>query len=807
MANILFREIPSSESGIDYTGTTYGGAWGDVNGDSYPDIWLSNHGTKAILFLNQGNGTFKDVTDQFFLNRPKADFHGTAWADFDNDGDQDLIQLVGADRGVGTGPKQFFVNNEGKLEDQASLLGLDYPLARGRGVLWLDYNKDRLLDVIIGACSRSDELDAPAKIFEQQTDGIFKDVSATVGFGLSNAPYFLLSDLADDRNFELITGTLSSNPPLNVYDISSTPFIDITATTIPPAILAQDVASGDFNADLLPDLYLTRRAFGDNDFYQKDTQSFAAEFHAFRKEVGTKFTTNSEVQFNLSTLDGPFAIPLDQVYIGAKGLHPSNKKFTLSPENKEVQGIYPHTPGVDRGIYIGYDSQSNSWSLLLSSSDKIVLEEKILDSNGLIAFVHGNGPITNLTAIGFDLDAQVASDQLLINTGTGLTDESADAGINSTTIYGKSVVAGDFDNDMDEDIYIVSSRNVVKTANILYENQGDGSFVALPSAGGAIETQLGTGDFVITADYDRDGFLDLLVANGTRNPLRPTKNAPYQLFHNQGNENHWLEIDLEGVLSNRDGIGAQLFLTTNGITQLRQQDGGIHHNVQDHQRVHFGLGDNAQVDSLTIRWPSGIVQRVVKISGDQVIQIKESTVNNFEQKGSSKPDFLLGTAEDDTLKSWGGADTLMGEEGNDRLGGEKGDDSLVGGEGNDFLIGWDGNDTLNGGEGNDWLKGGTDSDRFIFTDYNSLDTIRDFQPGQDTIAISAADFGGNLTVGSNPPLQLGSAADTSDDRFIYNPNTGALFFDLDGDGVGFSQVQIARLSNKPSLSNEDLMII
>jgi Ca2+-binding RTX toxin-like protein len=368
-------------------------------------------------------------------------------------------------------------------------------------------------------------------------------------------------------------------------------------------------------------------------------------------------------------------------------------------------------------------------------------------------------------------------------------------------------VTGDFDNDMDEDVYIATTRSVVNTPNMLYENQGDGSFLAIPNAGGAAGTNLGTGDFVSTADYDRDGFLDLLIANGAGSFSPVIDTTTYQLFHNQGNDNHWLEIDLEGVLSNRDGIGAQLFLTTNGITQLRQQDGGIHYSVQDHQRVHFGLGEYTQADSLTIRWPSGIVQRLVNISADQVIKIKEPTVNNLEQKGSFKQDYLLGTADSDLLKGWQGADTLRGEQGNDSLKGGVGNDSLVGGEGDDFLVGWNGDDTLTGGEGNDQLKGGTGDDRFVFTDYNSLDTIKDFQTGEDTIAISAADFGGNLTVGSNPPLQLGFAADDPSDRFIYNPNTGALFFDRDGDGVGFSQIQMARLSNKPSLSNDDLIIL
>ena len=70
-----------------------------------------------------------------------------------------------------------------------------------------------------------------------------------------------------------------------------------------------------------------------------------------------------------------------------------------------------------------------------------------------------------------------------------------------------------FDNDMDVDAYVVASASD-NLPNILYENQGDGTFVAVPDAGGAAGTTLGRGDSVVTADYDGDGFIDLFVTNG-----------------------------------------------------------------------------------------------------------------------------------------------------------------------------------------------------------------------------------------------------------------------------------------------------
>lgn len=100
--------------------------------------------------------------------------------------------------------------------------------------------------------------------------------------------------------------------------------------------------------------------------------------------------------------------------------------------------------------------------------------------------------------------------------------------------------------------------------------------------------------------------------------------GPYLLFRNRANSNHWLEIDLQGTKSNRDGIGARVLVTAGGKTQLREQNGGCHTKVQNHTRLHFGLGDSEVVEAITVRWPSGIVQELKEIKPDQVLRIAEA---------------------------------------------------------------------------------------------------------------------------------------------------------------------------------------
>ena len=98
-ATISFEDV-SKESGIYHLFSTAASAWGDFNGDGWPDLWVSNHWhQRPSLYLNKQDGTFVDVASETLVGDLAADFHGAAWADFDNDGDQDLIVLTGGGAG------------------------------------------------------------------------------------------------------------------------------------------------------------------------------------------------------------------------------------------------------------------------------------------------------------------------------------------------------------------------------------------------------------------------------------------------------------------------------------------------------------------------------------------------------------------------------------------------------------------------------------------------------------------------------------------------------------------------------------
>ncbi len=138
------------------------------------------------------------------------------------------------------------------------------------------------------------------------------------------------------------------------------------------------------------------------------------------------------------------------------------------------------------------------------------------------------------------------------------------------------------------------------------------------------------------------------------------------------------------------------------------------------------------------------------------------------------------------------------------------DELITGSNGNDTLAGGGGNDTIIGGNGDDTLYGWDGTDTFAFYSFNKgIDRLYDFDPTNELIQVSAADFGGELSIGSLSASQfnIGVSATTNTERFIYNDVTGALFFDQDGSAIAFTQVQFAQLSAGLSLSKNNFVVV
>lgn len=154
-------------------------------------------------------------------------------------------------------------------------------------------------------------------------------------------------------------------------------------------------------------------------------------------------------------------------------------------------------------------------------------------------------------------------------------------------------------------------------------------------------------------------------------------------------------------------------------------------------------------------------------------------------------------------------DVLVGSSGNDVLDGFKGNDELRGRGGVDTLHGDGGKDRLDGGEGNDTLDGGKNTDTFVFKSDPStgVDTIVSFEKGEK-IELSDKVFAG-LTEGAlgAEHFALGAQATTADHRILYNPGTGQLLYDSDGNGAA-TAVAIAVLpANLTHLDASSIFVI
>jgi hypothetical protein len=116
-------------------------------------------------------------------------------------------------------------------------------------------------------------------------------------------------------------------------------------------------------------------------------------------------------------------------------------------------------------------------------------------------------------------------------------------------------------------------------------------------------------------DLDNDGRLDAVVT---------TNDGPVYVLHNETpTGNHWLVLKLVGHKSNRDAIGAQVKIVTMDGPQYSMVTTAGSYLSSGDKRLHFGLGKRAQVSTIEIRWPSGIVQMLKDVRADQILQIDE----------------------------------------------------------------------------------------------------------------------------------------------------------------------------------------
>ena len=145
-------------------------------------------------------------------------------------------------------------------------------------------------------------------------------------------------------------------------------------------------------------------------------------------------------------------------------------------------------------------------------------------------------------------------------------------------------------------------------------NDGAGQFKEVAQLVGV--TDVYDGRSVALGDFTNSGKLDAVVAN---------QKGPALLYKNTVSpDNKWIDFDLEGSASNRSAIGAQVRVFWNGQRQAQEVTGGSGFCAQNQRRLHFGLGKNAKVDRVEIRWPSGKTQTINAPETNKIHKLKEA---------------------------------------------------------------------------------------------------------------------------------------------------------------------------------------
>ncbi len=200
--------------------------------------------------------------------------------------------------------------------------------------------------------------------------------------------------------------------------------------------------------------------------------------------------------------------------------------------------------------------------------------------------------------------------QLFRNDNGYFTDISSGSGINVGSFPIQALME-DFDNDGYVDLLVAGSDEQI------FHNNGDGTFSEIFGVFDNEDMEsFGIGDL------NHDGFLDIYA--GYAEIFTEPSNVDDALWMNDGNDNNYIAIALQGEISNRDGIGAKIKLNGPWGTQIREVRAGESYGIVNSFVQHFGIGQHTSITSIEVFWPSGTVDVVDDPDINQFITILEN---------------------------------------------------------------------------------------------------------------------------------------------------------------------------------------
>lgn len=268
----------------------------------------------------------------------------------------------------------------------------------------------------------------------------------------------------------------------------------------------------------------------------------------------------------------------------------------------------------------------------------------------------------------------ISTNELWRNDGNGVFTNVADSngwyntnypgvGHNNSSNLGDNVQTwssawADFDNDGDMDVYVGASSSTNGYSKLM-RNNGDGTFTDVTAGSGVLDAQMGIEN--APADFDNDGYVDILsngdilFNNGDFTFTNYDSNMPpsgaigdanndgfLDVFRsgnihiNNANANNWIKINTVGTESNINGIGARVEILTPSGKQIRDVRSGEGFEFMSSLNTHFGIGTDTTINSITIYWPSGIVDYIANpeintthtIVEDSTLSIEDETLSD-----------------------------------------------------------------------------------------------------------------------------------------------------------------------------------
>lgn len=264
---LLFDDV-SVAAGVMYkrygTEKLIGQAWGDIDNDGWLDLYTTDNEGPNRLYRNLGNGRFAMSDWYENVALPQAVSSGAVFADYDNDGDADLLVL-------NWGQNHLFENTGTGFEDVTAAAGLAADEAQSKTASWGDYDEDGFLDLYIANWSCSPKCGRPTEgekdqLFHNNGDGTFTDVTnALLGGSRTRGAGFVASfvdyDNDGDADIYLVNDEFI-NPIGNILWRNDGPgcdgwcFTDVSAEAgVDTRVMGMGLATADYDND------------GDIDFY------------------------------------------------------------------------------------------------------------------------------------------------------------------------------------------------------------------------------------------------------------------------------------------------------------------------------------------------------------------------------------------------------------------------------------------------------------------------------------------------------------------------------------------------------------